>query len=426
MSCVQSYSSCIGVTFISPLPTNTYYNDLWAWTPGGEWTKLGPPNNSDDSWPPPVYGFAFSALHSPKGGAVSLVVYGGYVRDTSLVGLWMYSLQQQSWTKVNLNDAPSSTILTNGPIKVGLGSPATKLAVLSALGTGSQSQRLVIMLTIAEDNNISTGSIITSVDDVSGCGSTAFALTSAVGIMNSDNNSAALYTFGGLLVNYSELSSFQQHSYITNQVCTIQLSCPPGQFSPKFRQSLCSPCPQGWYNPSYAQTSCMPCPTFFTTATTGATNSSQCNQCDQQVQYCYLGDCSVSTANLPYSLHCSCPPLYNGARCEAKSLLIVTITLPVLALVLAGGAWAYVWYRRKRNEFWRLNDQRELLLSNVQTKLNEFVDVFTIRPGDVELSTDLLGMGAFGEVRCGEVFVYLIMFEPALSLFSLPTCICTT
>eukprot|EP00048_Salpingoeca_helianthica_P004160 m.74344 g.74344 ORF g.74344 m.74344 type:complete len:1330 (-) comp13083_c0_seq2:41-4030(-) len=182
-----------------------------------------------------------------------------------------------------------------------------------------------------------------------------------------------------------------------NNLCTAQLGCPLGFYSPNFAARVCQPCAIGFYSSTIGATSCSACPEGLTTSNYSSTSINDCTRC---VADCGHGRCVVHSFSpgVAPQFSCSCSSFSSGPQCTFSGGFIALIVIVCLIAVALPLGMLCHWQRRKVKETRSELNERLLELSDVHQKLELFKDVFTIKYEDLTFVCDI-GVGTFGRVQ---------------------------
>lgn len=162
-------------------------------------------------------------------------------------------------------------------------------------------------------------------------------------------------------------------------------ACYAGQYSFNWSIDPCKSCLTGHYS-STGDQSCRQCPHGLTTATDSATSSLDC-KC--RANFCSYGSCFVARQGGDVRAECKCDFGYSGERCEFPILLIITCTMVVAIVVIAG----LVFSIQRALKFRKVKQARE-------AELSEMNEAWTVNCTEIDLieRVDSGSPGSYGDV----------------------------
>jgi hypothetical protein len=378
-----------------------YSSELWAFDmQRSVWRHLGGGSSSSNNnltapaWPPARAHFAFGVILSQDTNNPYLIVFSGDSSGGLLDDLWAYSISSNKWTQ--LSTTADTPMPRRSPAAVSLSDPSYKLLIYGGFSYDPAApitfHRLHFLVLRDQAPSQPSSGFLAGVPPYPQWERINVSLPVDPSCMS--NYSAVAATPSGVVYSFGGQSN---QSVILDTLCIISLGCPAGWYSLDFSRLPCEPCPIGFYSSQPAATSCQKCTPSTTTTSLGSLNASACSVCSDwaKSKLCHNFPCSINQAG---SVVCHCSGLYRGPFCEDTTLLQAAIITPVVVfLVLVVLAVLYGFRRANR----RLSKERDLkvsLLEKMSIRMHELVDVFTIKPEDLNMQTTPIGHGSFCQV----------------------------
>lgn len=294
-----------------------------------------------------------AVLSNASAGQPSLFVFGGFTLtatgNNATDELWEFSLALQTWRLHRLPDSPAARY---GHAVFTLANLQARLVVFGGHSYNEMFNHSLVYVLSLVAGELEWQVYPTSLRQSDGnqCNFT-FSHAQAITAVPTQSGGRIVSLYG--LINETQA---------TNNVCSLDLACPPGFYSANFSLFPCAPCSVMTYSTVAGATECKLCPNCTMAAGLGSTSIHQCSMC-ADAGYCSHGSCSVDPDT--HQCVCHCPSLYLGQRCDRALLVIPVVLGPLVFLAVV----AIVGYRRHSHRLVQDRSEKQLLIGKVSVKV---------------------------------------------------------